>query len=223
MTTRIWCIALLTGCVADRPLRTVPVRLEAYTTHPHLALDTVEISLLSVHLNGPAATSVRFVPLLGPVRTAHGHPGHGATGATVGEWLGPWTGDLLDGPHTLGEASVYAGDIATGQVTMGTDTRVQLVGTVTPDHSATPLDIELDLTIDHTGTTLPLVATIPEEATTGVLEVSVDLDTALSFVDWSTADTDGDGRFTHLDSAFADSLTFGITNSQTWALALETP
>lgn len=51
--------------------------------------------------------------------------------------------------------------------------------------------------------------------------LGVDLAHALSFVDWTTPDADGDGALTEADGALANTVLFGVVATPTFTLTLE--
>ena len=53
------------------------------------------------------------------------------------------------------------------------------------------------------------------------LVLTIDLAHALSFVDWRTADADGDATLTTADGALANTVLFGVVATPTWTLTVE--
>ena len=211
---------LLVGCVADRPLRTVDVTLATLSPADDIELHSASLGIAAVVLEGPALV-LRPLDLVLPL--AHAHPGHGATGAVVGELLGPGPVDLLHPPARLGVAEIYAGAVASGRIRLDADVPLVLEGTARHPDTGAPVAFSVHQQLDAEVTGLTLEATVPGRGAPPSLQLTVDLDSALSFVDWSSEDLDADGRLTEADGTFRDAVTFGLVSTHTWSLTLETP
>ncbi len=217
----IGCLVWSAGCVEDRTFGSLPLELSPLP--PTTEVDKAFVALESVHLDSPVALGAPRVwgPGVLVSSVAHAHPGHGETGSVVGEWLGPWSGDLLDDRVELGTLGAYSGLVGSGLLTLASEPAVEWSGTLVDPDSGTPIPFSYVGAIDHAGTLLPLATTIPTSGSPGTLVLTVDLDRVLSFVDPATADDNADGVLDTADDSFRQAFEFGLTSAQSWALTLE--
>ncbi|MCB9778557.1 MAG: hypothetical protein H6742_08355 [Alphaproteobacteria bacterium] len=219
-------LLLATACADTPALVDVPVRLGGASDEIPLdgdvllVLDRAEWTLSDLRLEGPQQTA-RLAPP-GPawwLGVARAHPGHEEAGAVEGELLGTWTVDLLDGAVDLGVASVYEGDLATGRITLPAAPGVVVEGTARVGGTSRPFALSLAPDIDVHGIACEL--SLSADAPPDGLLLSVDLAHALSFVDWSTGDADGDGLLTEADGDVGATARFGVVSTPTYTLSLE--
>ncbi len=205
----------LTSCIEERLPVTVPVVFEGASSSSIpveggvLELDTA--TALAADLRFESAPDVAWVPRLLPV--AHAHPGHDFAGSLRAELLGEWTLDLLGGSTDLGIANGFEGDLATARFDVG---QLQVTGLYTPD-DGTPIPVELDLPLDRAVVGIgvepvELSAVAPLEG----LVWTVDLQAVFAFTPF--ADSDGDGRITPADQDVTNTLVFGATSIDSWAV-----
>jgi hypothetical protein len=214
---------LLTGCaVDDRLALTVPVTARALENAPlspaegvTLTLTEAQLTLADLRLEAPAIVARR--PSL--LRAAHAHPGHDPAGGVAGELLGEWTLDLLGEDTALGDASCYEGPLATARLSLVPTPALTLVGVAEVDGAARPFT--LTLSPEHEVTGLSIEAELDAASPPGGLSLSMDLNHGLSFIDWRTPDTDGDGALTEADGATLNTALFGLTSTLSWRLTLD--
>jgi hypothetical protein len=182
-----------------------------------VTLTSATLTLSDLRLETPA--TARWTPRVPGVSAALAHPGHDFAGSVAGELTGTWTLDLLADSTRLGDASCYEGDYATARLTLLPDPAAAFTGTV----SVAGVDraFRLDLTPDQAITGILFEATLSAEAPPAGLTLSFDLAHALSFVDWSTPDADGDGVLTTADGPVANTALFGLVATPTYTLYLE--
>lgn len=215
---------LLAGCAEDRALLTLPVTASTSPGEVEPAegvavtLTTASMTLSDLRLEAPAETARRVLPI--PfVSTAYAHPGHDFAGDVGGELLGTWTLDLLGPPAELGAASCYEGSYATGRVNIEPSPAVTVEGTATT--AAGDVAFRFVVEPDQEITGIPFTAELDADAPPAGIALGVDLAHALSFVDWTTADADGDGVLTEADGALANTVVFGVVATPTFTLTLE--
>ena len=217
----MWIFLLAACATTDRALLTVPVTLRGAAAEVtpvdcvSVTLTEATVTLSDVRMEGYPQTAFRWSPI--PV--AHAHPGHDFAGDVAGELTGTWTVDLLGGDTILGDAACYEGDYATGRISLLPDRATVLAGTATVDGMATPFRFEVAPDQEITG--LSFETTISASAPPSGVHLSADLAHALSFVDWRTADADGDATLTTADGALANTVVFGVVATPTWTLAPE--
>jgi hypothetical protein len=219
-----WLLPLVIGCAEDRTLLSVPVHLSPSPTTLALAdgvtieLTTASLTLSDLRLEAPAETaSVRRSWSLIP--TAHAHPGHDFAGEVAGELTGTWAIDLLGEDTPLGEAACYDGAYATARLHLLPEPVAVLEGTATVDGQARPFSFAVAPDQEITG--LPFEATLDADAPPAGIALSVDLAHALSFVDWTTPDDDGDDLLTTADGELDNTVLFGVVSSPTFSVSLE--
>ena len=222
---RLIVLALLTGCATDRTLLEVPVTVAAapseVTTDDGIALTLTSASyaLADLRFEYPAQTTASLWEALSPIASAYAHPGHDFNGGIGGELLGSWTIDLLAGPSELGQAAIYDGEYATGHLTLPPEGTVALTGTAST--AAGERAFRFELLPDQEVTGIPFEVTIdPDRPPTGIT-LDVDLGHALSFVDWTTEDADGDDVLTSADGALENTVSFGVVATPSFHLSLE--
>ena len=215
----VFVLMIAPGCVEDRPLRLLPLSVaaigESSDTH---SLSAAGLGVSSVHLDGPAKTRATGWAL---VSVAHAHPGHGATGAVVGEWQGPKAVDLLAGKMELGTLGAYSGAVGSGRFALDSDLPVDWTGTLEHPESGAAVPFSYTTFLSHDTTTVPFTTTIPSNGSPGTLVLTIDLAEALSYVDVTIADSNGDGVLDSTDDAFVQSVQFGLTSASAWSLSLE--
>jgi hypothetical protein len=212
-------LLLLLACAEDRALLSVPVHFEAAAASVQvdapveIQLTTATLSLGGLLFEGPAQTAARWsFPL---VSRAWAHPGHDFAGDVAGELAGSWTLDLLADAE-LGDARCYEGDYATARLTLAPSPETILEGT------ARVADVDrafrFVLAPDQEVTGIPFETTMSAAEPPDGLSLTVDLAHALSYADWSTEDTDGDGLLTTADGAFGNTVLFGILSTPTFII-----
>jgi hypothetical protein len=140
-------------------------------------------------------------------------------GDVAGELVGTWTLDLLGAPTELGSASCYEGTYATGRVNVEPSPAVTLEGVATTSTGDVAFRFVVEPEQEITG--IPFEAELDADAPPSGLMLGVDLAHALSFVDWTTPDADGDGALTEADGALANTVLFGVVATPTFTLTLE--
>ncbi len=215
---------VVVGCAEDRALLPVPVHVTPSTSTLQLddgvtvTLTAASLTLADLRLETPASTaSVHRSWSI--ISTAHAHPGHDFAGEVAGELTGTWTIDLLGDDTFLGQASCYEGAYATARLHLLPEPTVLLEGTATTAETTRLFTFELAPDQEITG--LLFAAELDEDAPPAGIALSVDLAHALSFVDWTTPDDDGDDRLTTADGQLGNTTLFGIVSSPTFTLALE--
>lgn len=217
-------LPLLAGCAEDRTLLGVPVHVAPSSSTLELAegvtveLTTASLTLSDLRLEAPAETaSVRRSWSLIP--TARAHPGHDFAGAVAGELTGTWTVDLLGEDTPLGEAACYDGAYATARVHLLPEPLAVLEGIATVQGEARAFSFGLAPDQEITG--LPFAVTLDADAPPSGITLSVDLSHALSFVDWTTPDDDGDALLTTADGELGHTVRFGVVSSPSFSITLE--
>lgn len=213
-------LLLLLACVEDRDLLEVPVT--ALPAEAELApaegvlvhLEEAMVSLGALRIDAPSEL-VRF----SVIRTARAHPGHGSTGGVVGELLGAQTLDLLGEATELGALMLYEGEAAEARLELLPEPAWSLAGTAEVDGELRSFSFSLAPDEEVTG--VPFEHTVDAEAPPSRITLSLDLDHALSFVDWRTPDEDGDAQLTELDGDLLETAHFGLVATPTYALTLE--
>lgn len=212
---------LLLACTVDRSLHLVPFAVQGqlsaspspWTVH----IEEATLALARVRLITPPEVARGPRPRL--IRSAHAHPGHEPDGGVDGEWIGPATVDLLGDAAALGDAALWSGPYASGQLSFGHPALV-LAGTVAASASdaATPFRFELGAVEEVHGLPFEVeVALIPAPAG---LTLAADPMAMLGDVDWATADEDGDGALTLADGNLTNQVTFGAASLRAWSLTL---
>lgn len=217
-------LLLALACVDDRALLTVPVATATSASElspvegVSVTLTRAELTLSDLRMEGPATTAGRWTP---PrlVATAHAHPGHDFAGQIGGELVGSWTLDLLAAPVDLGAASCYTGAYATGRLNLEPSPEVTLEGVATTPTGDVPFRFAVQPDQEITG--VPFEVVIDEAAPPAGITLGVDLEHALSFVDWATPDADSDGVLTTADGLLANTVLFGVVATPTFTLTLE--
>jgi len=207
----------LVACLVDRAMVQVPVVHQggegSFETEDGIAIELEEavFQVADFRFEGPANESA-WLPSLST--NAWAHPGHGFAGQVGGELLGNFTLDLLD-DHELAVADCFEGTYATGRFDLRGE--VRLSGQARVDGSWRPFHFVYEA--DESIRNVPFEGEIaPGEHSASL---AIDLQHALSFVDWHTPD-DGDGVLTLEDGALANTLPFGVQSTATYTLSLET-
>jgi hypothetical protein len=224
-----WLAAAGIGCgvVTDREPLTLAVRAGGTgvsTLSPDgggkVELTTFVVTFSDLRLEEPVSEGLtaRLAPLVVPA-AAWAHPGHDYPGDVAAELLGTWSVDLLAPDVALGEAAGYAGEFATARLVLGGEV-ARLEGTWTdPDGVTLPFRFVVDATQPITD--LPFEATLSADTLQPVVVVRFDVVHALSFVDWSAGDEDGDGVLTEADGSFGNTVQFGVVSTDTWSAELQ--
>lgn len=153
---------------------------------------------------------------LSPISVAYAHPGHDYPGAVAGELLGEYEVDLLADDVELGVAPAYEGRFATGRVAIAGEVAV-VAGTHTaPDGVVRPFRFAIGAEQEIVG--IPFVERMSVTDPLAAVELRFDLADALSYVDWTAADTDGDGLLTEADDTYGNTVRFGVVATPTWSL-----
>jgi hypothetical protein len=216
----LFILHILACGAADRALLTVPMTFAGVAANVAPAagvtvtLTEASVTLTDIRMESPSQTALRL-PF---ISAAYAHPGHDFAGDVAGELTGTWTLDMLGEDALLGDAC-YEGDYATARVSVSPDPVTVLAGTATVDGRATPFRFEVAPDQEITGLSFEIA--MSADSPPGGLVLSADLAHALSFVDWRTADTDGDATLTTADGALANTVLFGVVATPTWNLTLE--
>lgn len=210
----------LASCAVDRQLVQVPVREvgSASEFSPESGVD-VRIDRAVLHVadfrfEGPATASWSLPSLSS---TAWAHPGHDFAGEVGGELVGTFEVDVLGEERELGIAECFEGTYATARFDLRGP--VELEGIATVDGQDRPFRFHFEAEEDISG--VPFEAVI-EPGDPSVL-LAIDLEHALSFVDWRTPDDDGDAVLTLSDGQIANTFTFGVHSTATYTMNLERP
>ncbi len=172
-----------------------------------IQLDEAWVVLADLRLEAPATTVAK-------------HPGHDFSGDTSCELLGGWELDLLGAPLALGEAACLDGDLATGRVVVQADPALLLAGTATlADATERPFLFELDLDDEITG--IPIEAFLDAAAPPSSIALGVSPATMLSFVDWSSEDSDDDELLTIADDLLGNTVPFGAVSTNAFTITIE--
>lgn len=192
----------------------VPVQAAGLDGPVFTGSDDVEVQLEE------AWVALSDLRLEAPSSAAAKHPGHDFSGATSCELLGSWELDLLGGALDLGDAACLDGELATGRVVLSATPGLRLAGVATlSDDSERPFAFELDLDDEITG--IPVEAFLDAAAPPAGLQLGVSPVTMLSFVDWSSEDSDGDDLLTTADDLLGNTVPFGAVSTNSFSLALE--
>jgi hypothetical protein len=214
-------ILLFLACQDEgRQSMLLPVQAAADPAAPYQLADgtTLELTTATVRFSNilwemPAQAS--FFPSLIPMAMAH--PGHDFAGDVAGELTGAWTLDLLGESSILGDATIYEGDFADARLTLPDAETATFRGTATlPDSTTRDFDFVVNKAHDLTG--IPYVDTLFASSPPSGLALGVNLPHMLSFVDWTTPDSDGDGLLTTADGDLANTVTFGVTATPSWSM-----
>jgi hypothetical protein len=155
-----------------------------------------------------------------PSSGAAKHPGHDFSGATSCELLGSWELDLLGEPLELGEATCLDGELATGRVVLSATPALSLAGIASiPDGGERPFSFELDLDDEITG--IPMDDYLDASAPPLRLVLGISPAAMLSFVDWSSEDSDGDDLLSIEDDLLGNTVTFGAVSTASFTLTIE--
>ena len=221
-------VGILTGCIAEsnRVLVSIPVLAGSNLEDTSLTLSTGEILQLST--STITLSNLRMQVPADPVeRLVHTgktqHPGHNNSGDVAGELLGTWVVDLLGDPITLGDASVYTGSFATASLELPGDesTGIPLVITlggdlVRSDGNTVPFVFEASRSYNVQG--IGFEVEVTEDAVPSQLNLTLDMDHMISYVDWTQTDTDGDGKLTLADGDLYNTFMFGVESTPTYQL-----
>lgn len=219
----------LSACsVDDRLPLQIPIRaggtgVDSLTTVDGgiLALTRATVTFADLRLEEPAGddtTAASLIERLWPIPSAYAHPGHDYPGAVGAELLGTYTVDLLADDVELGVADGYEGELATGRVTVA-GTMASFAGThTTAGGTAVPFDFEVVADQDIIG--IPFQETLSASSPPTSVDLRFDLEHALSFVDWTAADSDGDGVLTVADDIYGNTVLFGAVATPSWTLTL---
>ena len=209
----------LVACGWDAPvLLDVPARAGwggsfAWTTADGHAVELTDASLpiVSLRLEAPPEALVALPSLL-PV--ARAHPGHDASGAVGGEWLGE-AALTLGGITRLGLARCYTGTYVTGRLQLQGDLR--LAGTVTlAGGGVVPFDFSGPIDREVSG--VSFVAQIHEDPAPRAIVLTAWPEELLRWAGWLT--DPGDGLLDLGDGTLANSVPFGVVSSASWSLEL---
>ncbi len=213
-------LSLAVACAPGRTVVQVPVAFAPSSPDVvpgdgvSIALDDASVTVAHLRLESPPDPTARWrLPSL--ISTAVAHPGHDFAGGVSGELLGTWTLDLLGDPVPLGSATLQDGAYATARLQVEASPVLTMSGTATVDGDPIPFGLEAAIAQEITG--IPFDLTLDPETPPEALTLSVDLDHALSFVDWRT-DPGADGLLTIDDGAVGHTLTFGVVSTPTWTL-----
>jgi hypothetical protein len=215
MRATITCALLSSACAHDhRESLSVPVQAMGLEEASHIAedgtavrLDEAWIVLADMRLEAPAASAAK-------------HPGHDFSGETSCELLGSWELDLLADPVELGAATCLDGELATGRLVLSAHPALRLAGTATlPDATERSFSFELELDDEITG--IPVDAWLDAAAPPAAVTVGVRPQTMLSFVDWSSEDSDGNGTLTTADDLLGNTVPFGAVSTASFSIVIE--
>ncbi len=183
-----------------------------------ITLSEAWVQVSDLRLESPSATARRWRPRL--IATAWAHPGHDFSGATSCELLGDLEVDLLAEPAELGELACLDGELATGRVWMSGEPTLLLAGTaLLLDDS--DRSFRFELTLDEEITGIPVEATLDAEAPPAGLTLGLSPATMLSWVDWSSEDSDGDDILTTADALLGNTVPFGAVSTASYSLTIE--
>lgn len=199
---------LLIACSADnRQQLELPITAEGAAIES-VQLDVAQVVVSDIRVEEPAAVAWR--PSLIPA--AHAHPGHDMSGDTIGELLGTFTVDLLAEPTELGVATALEGELATGRVVLES---VLLEGTG-PEGQAFSFDVPAQTEIVG----IPTSGVLSPDAPPQGLSLGISAEHMISYVDWTTPDTDADGVLTLADGLLGNTVTFGAVSTASFTMTL---
>jgi hypothetical protein len=222
--TFLACVALA-GCAQEsRQSLTVPAWAESLDEASFVAADEVGITLEEAYvllsdlrLESPSATARRWRPRL--IASAWAHPGHDFSGDTSCELLGDFVVDLLADPVDLGEAACLDGALATGRVWLTGEPALSLAGTaILPDATERAFRFELDLDEEVTG--IEIETALDAGAPPASLTLGISPASMLSWVDWSSEDSDGDDLLTTADDLLGNTVPFGAVSTASFTLEI---
>lgn len=210
---------VLGGCGGEgRALLFIPVDFhpgESGVIYPgdevEITLKEASISIEDIRLESPLTASNRANP-----EGLMAHPGHEGSGEVGGELLGTFTLDLLGGRQALGEASVYTGTYATASLGLAASPELLLRGDAWVGERLRPFDFEVALSGRVEG--MEFEGEISGDGAAPSITLRVDVAHILSFGDWETEDSDGDGVLTLADGAFENTIPFGVLSTPSWGL-----
>lgn len=132
---RLSMLLLLSACSLDgRAFFELPVTLSTDAVEDEaIELTEATLGFSDLRLRHHDQFALNWIP------TAYAHPGHEAAGDVVGELLGTWSIDLLDGPTELGVASAIEGPVSWADATLA-GPALTLAGT----RHGEPFDVVLD-------------------------------------------------------------------------------
>jgi hypothetical protein len=183
-------------------------------------LETATVTFTDLRLEEPAweTTTAALIRRFDPIATAMAHPGHDQAGDVAAELLGTFTVDLLADDTVLGTARGYEGTYATGRVHLS-GVVAELTGTFTSaSGEARPFAFTVAADQDVVG--IPFDETLRAASPPAEVDLRFDTAHALSFVDWTEPDGDGDGTLTMADGTFGNTTTFGVVSTPSWSLTL---
>lgn len=210
----------LVACLVDRVLVPVPVAVVGsvgvFEPEPGIVVrvDRAVLHAADFRFEGPATASWS---LPGLSSTAWAHPGHDFAGQVGGELLGTYTIDALTTFEELAVADCFEGIYATARFDLVGP--VEIEGVTSVDGELRSFRFTYDADEDVSG--VPFEAVIEADSPGAVLHI--DLEHALSFIDWRTPDTDGDFVLTVADGAIANTLPFGVQSTASYTMTLESP
>jgi hypothetical protein len=215
MSATVIPLLLLAACAQDqRETLMVPVQATGLGEAVVVTEDDVEVQL------DEAWIVLADLRLEAPSTSAAKHPGHDFSGATSCELLGSWELDLLAEPVVLGDATCLDGELATGRLVLAATPALLLAGkAVLPDAAERSFSFELDLDDEVTG--IPVEAWLDAAAPPAGITVGVAPQAMLSFVDWSSADSDGDETLTTADDLLGNTVPFGAVSTASFSIDIE--
>lgn len=218
-------VLFLTACADGRAILEVPFALDPIAPGPYaidgheVTVEAASITLDAIRLRAPSGSLARS-PLQrlreAVVPSAWAHPGHGAHGGVVGEWLGPETLDLLTA-HDLGAIDGFEGEVADASFDL-TGVAFAVQGRVgAPGAPGRPFSFVLDedVHVAHS----PAAFVLDPDTQPPSLRGHLDLRGILEDVVWDVPDADGDGTLTLSDAEeVANSVFFGVQHVSHWNL-----
>jgi hypothetical protein len=208
-------LLLILGCIDGRDPVDVPVTFEADSMEgldASLTLDRLTVELSNLRLLG-APDPFAWLPTPSLLPAAYAHPGHDFAGSVRAELLGTHVVDALAGPTLMGIAEGYTGDVATSRIELASAT---LIGSYRSLGGDLAIDVVVPLERSLSG--LP-VGTEIDLASPNAYALHFSTQDALAFVVFE--DENDDGALTEADTAFFNTLVFGLSSLDAWTLELQ--